>query len=116
MGRHRTVVIAILSAAVLLGLGGGLAARGTASAQEPAMPQVVSDTMANIACAPSDGDWTNCTVTLYEDLGADDPLILSLAGQDISGLMCNDELPLNSTCMAMSDSAVFICPNGCDAG
>lgn len=111
----KTGFLATLTAGVLLGISSGVMALGASAAESP-IAQPAASGLANVACAPSGGAWTDCTLTLTSGIGAGASVVASLPSQAGTVAFCDDGAPLNSTCGIDGNAAAFTCWTGCGAG
>jgi hypothetical protein len=106
----KTIKTALLTGAILLGIGAGAIHTGTASAQ------AVSDGSASIACVAAAGNWTDCTLTLNRGIAAGGSVSASLAHDQGTVVFCADGVSEEPACGLNGNAAVFLCPSGCVAG
>jgi hypothetical protein len=101
----------MIVAAALLVVGSSLIQAGTARAQA-ADPNHIDA----LACTPSAGGWTDCSIVLNQAIPAGGSVVASLNGGSATVAFCSDGTPFNSLCGAYGNEAVFYCPTGCAPG
>lgn len=106
----------MLIAGALLAVGAGSIGRQTASAQDMGPALTISGDTADISCAQADENWTDCTITLNQDIASGDYVMAMLPDDAGFVAYCNDGLPLETNCGVVGNMVFFSCPSGCDAG
>jgi len=92
-------------------LGGSLAFAAAGPSPQPAGGSVGA-----AACAPVSGDWTDCSLTLQQSVGAGNEVAASLPSTDGSVEYCDDGVPFDTACGLSGNTAFFSCPDGCASG
>jgi hypothetical protein len=110
MNFKSTIVAAVVSGAVL-GVAAGFVQSRVASADNG---PINASGIANIACAASPGNWTDCTVTLTQSVPAGGSVAAMLESNQAQVLFCSEGNadPDFTNCGINGNAAVFYLPNG----
>lgn len=111
----KSALVATITAGTVLGVAVGFIQ--TRAAQADAGP-VDAAGVAAIACSPSQGNWSDCTVTLAQSISAGGSVAAMLESHQAQVLYCSEGNadPDFQNCGINGNAAVFFCPNGCGAG
>jgi hypothetical protein len=122
MTNIKVMLLSIVAGSALAGAGVAMSPFAAFAASTTTAPGNSSSAAASVACEPSGGSWTDCSVTLSKGLPDDSEVAVALPSNDGQMSYCDDtsldaDGNGNPNCgLSAGNAAVFYCDDGCGAG